>query len=108
MIRNRPAQEIERITAYIDSDLEEIVPGFLENRRGDVQTIAEALERGDYETIQVLGHRMKGSGGGYGFDPISDIGRSLEEASKERDRQVISVQVGNLSTYLDRVDVVYE
>ena len=33
---------------------------------------------------KLLGHSMKGSGEGYGFDTISEIGRFLEEAAKKK------------------------
>ena len=53
------------IMVYIDQGLEDIVPGFLENRRRDVQTLETALQQNDLKTICVIGHRMKGDGGGY-------------------------------------------
>ena len=69
-------------TVYADSDLMEIIPDFLDNRRDDVTTIDGAVGESDFETIRVLGHDMKGSGGGYGFDGITDIGHALEQAAR--------------------------
>lgn len=57
--------------------------------------------------LQRLGHRLKGEGGGYGFDDISAIGARMEEAAKEADVPKISVEVEALAVYLDRVEVVY-
>jgi len=51
---------------------------------------------------------MKGSGAGYGFDTISEIGKSVEQAAKEKNSEEIQKQVKALSAYLDRVEVVYE
>ena len=51
---------------FADNDLADLIPGFLENRHKDV-AIQEAIEQGNYETIRVLGHTMKGAGGGYGL-----------------------------------------
>jgi len=96
------------ILVQIDPDLEELVPGYLENRRKDIQSIREALERSDFETSQRLGHTMKGSGGGYGFDAISAIGMAIEEASKIRSEDQVRRAVCELTDYLDRVKVVYE
>ena len=64
------ANNANALTLHIDPGLEEIVPGFLENRRRDVQTLETALQQNDLNTIRVIGHRMKGDGGGYGFDVI--------------------------------------
>ena len=68
--------EKNALTVHIDPGLEEIVPGFLENRRRDVRTLETALQQNDLAQIHIIGHRMKGDGGGYGFDAISILGAS--------------------------------
>jgi HPt (histidine-containing phosphotransfer) domain-containing protein len=98
----------DRIIVRVDADLEDLVPEFLENRREDVQTMTGALTRQDFETIRRLGHSMKGAGGGYGFDAITDIGRAIEEAAKAGQTAEIKRRIDELASYLERVDVVYE
>lgn len=95
------------ITLYIDQGLAEIVPGFLENRRRDVQTIETALQGNNLEPIHILGHRMKGDGGGYGFNAISMLGGALEEAAAREDRVAIRRHTDELIDFLARVTVVY-
>jgi hypothetical protein len=51
---------------------------------------------------------MKGAGGSYGFDAITDIGKSLEQAAMAKDSGGIKQMVQELSAYLDRVEVVYK
>ena len=98
----------EKIVVYVDEDIEDLVPGFLENRHGDVDAMNCALNDGDYDTVRVLGHSMKGSGGGYGFNGITDIGMSLEEAAKEENAEAIKKWISELTDYLERVEVRYE
>ncbi|WP_459863257.1 Hpt domain-containing protein [Endothiovibrio diazotrophicus] len=98
----------DKIVVVVDADLEDIVPGYLENRRKDIVEIGAAVEAGDFESIRVLGHRMKGSGGGYGFDHITDIGFALETAAKGSDAEAIRTQIDDLRDYLARVEVTYE
>ena len=95
------------ITVHIDPDLEEIVPGFLENRRRDVQTLETALQQNNLAQIQIIGHRMKGDGGGYGFDAISMMGAALERAAAREDRDAIRRHTAELVDFLARVTVVY-
>ncbi|THJ24958.1 MAG: Hpt domain-containing protein [Nitrospira sp. CG24E] len=95
------------ITVYIDEGLEEIVPGFLENRRRDVQTLETALEQNDLNTIGIIGHRMRGDGGGYGFDTISEIGECMELAAARQDRDAIRRNLSKLADFLARLTVVY-
>jgi len=101
-------KKAEKIIVTIDPALEPIVPRFLELRRDDIKHINEALGSGDYETILRIGHSMKGSGAGYGFDYISDIGIKIENAGKEGDAGTIRKWTKELSAYIKKVEVVYD
>jgi HPt (histidine-containing phosphotransfer) domain-containing protein len=70
--------------------------------------IRSALEAGDLETARSLGHQMKGSGGGYGFDRLTEIGLAIETAAGDGDAGTVSVQVDELAGYLDRLVITYE
>ncbi len=96
------------IVVYVDPDLEEIVPGFLDNRQKDVQTLRTCMENGQLETIRLLGHRLKGDGGGYGFDVISTIGHALEQAALRGDLATIRERTMDLTNFLSRVRIVYK
>ena len=108
MTQQSALKKDERIIVHVDPEIADLIPGFLENRRKDTQTMGEALKQGDFETIQVLGHSMKGAGGSYGFDTITDIGKSLEQAAKDKDVAGIQRSVQELAVYLDNIEVVYE
>jgi HPt (histidine-containing phosphotransfer) domain-containing protein len=104
----RPIKQTEHvITVYIDQGLEEIVPGFLENRRHDVQTLETALQENNLAQIHTIGHRMKGDGGGYGFDAISEMGAALEHAADREDRTAVRRHIADLADFLARLRVVY-
>ncbi|MBI2890364.1 MAG: Hpt domain-containing protein [Nitrospirae bacterium] len=95
------------IRVTVDPDLEDLVPGFLQNRHKDVEAIRLAVEREDWATLQRLGHSMKGSGGGYGFDSITTLGAGIETAAKARDTSAIERLVSELDSYLDHIEVVF-
>src|SRR4030067_659772 len=88
------------IIVHVDPEIADLVPGFLDNRRKDTASIAEALTRGDFETVRILGHSMKGAGGSYGFDAITDIGKSLEQAALAKNADEIKSSTAELSAYL--------
>jgi HPt (histidine-containing phosphotransfer) domain-containing protein len=104
----REAEIGGKIVVRVDGDLEELIPEFLAVRRQNIRSMLEALARDDYETIRVLGHRMNGSGGGYGFDAITHIGRSLEQTARNRDPEKIRTLVDELAAYLESVEIVYQ
>lgn len=97
----------ERIIITVDADLKELVPGFLQTRHEDVTTLAAALEKGDWSAIYILGHSMKGSGGGYGFEEITRIGIVIETAAKAKDAAAIKAAANRLADYLGRIEVGY-
>jgi HPt (histidine-containing phosphotransfer) domain-containing protein len=97
----------ERVTVTIDAHLEEIVPRFLNNRRQDLITLRTSVQHNDWHTIRLLGHRMKGDGGGYGFDAISAIGEALEQAALREDRIAMMQEIERLDDFLARVEIVY-
>ena len=98
----------DKIIVHVDEDLEDLIPGFLDHRRKDIDAMRSALKEGDFETIRSRGHSMKGAGGGYGFDFITDIGGDLEISAREGDVEKIHQQVDALARFLESVEVVYE
>jgi histidine phosphotransfer protein HptB len=108
MMQESALRQEAKIIVQVDPDIADLIPGFLENRHKDIKTMGEALTEGDFETIRILGHSMKGAGGSYGFDAITDIGKSLEQAAIAKDAGGIKKSVQELSAYLDCIEVVYK
>jgi CheY-like chemotaxis protein len=97
----------EAIRAVVDSSLREIVPGYLTNRRMDVIAFRTALENGDFQTIRMTAHKIKGTGGGYGFPALTELGAAIENAAITRDAESIRKKIAELDRYLDKVEVEY-
>ena len=79
------------------------IPAFLLNRRHDVVSMLKALARGDFETVERLGHGMKGAGASFGFQPISDIGTGLELEAGVKNDEAARRWVDELTAFLDRI-----
>ncbi|MEO5358400.1 MAG: Hpt domain-containing protein [Nitrospirae bacterium YQR-1] len=94
------------IIVEVEEDLMDLIPRYMQHRRKDVKAIYKGLEEGDFEAIRGMGHSMKGSGGGFGFDEITEIGDRMEVAAKEGKADVIEKLTHELSNYLDRVRIV--
>ena len=98
----------DKIMVNVDPDLKDLIPGFMENRKADLEKLRTALGAGENATLQSIGHSLKGVGGGYGFTGLSEIGAALETAAKASDVNSMRQQVDALADYLERVEVVYE
>jgi len=102
------ADEPRDYIAYVDHDLEELVPDFFANRHNDIQKIVAALDRNDFDAIRSIGHTLKGVGGGYGFDDITEFGREIEGAAKAQNGDDILYWINELYTYLTTVQIYYQ
>jgi CheY-like chemotaxis protein len=83
----------------------EIAHGFLHDRRQDVIAMLDALDRHDFKTVGSLGHGMNSAGGSWGCQTVDDIGAALEQAAEGADSDASRMWVGELTKYLDRVEV---
>ena len=72
----------------------------------DLGTLANTLERSDYEIIRELGHKMNGTGSSFGFSRITQLGAAMETAAREQNSAEIRSRIMDLSRYLDAVKVV--
>ena len=93
----------DQIHIPVEAWLQPVVGGYLEKRRADVAKLREALERGDMAIIRTLGHQMAGTGGGYGFDTITEIGNRIEESALANDSACIQTSIQDLERYLSAV-----
>jgi hypothetical protein len=97
----------EKETVFVDKDLEYLVPDYLDSKRKDAALIHDFIRKEDFESIRIIGHNMKGTGGGYGFEAISVMGTELESAAINRNVATIARIAGDLLAYIERIDIVY-
>ena len=98
---NDDSSRIDPILLRTKLKIADRVPAYLQNCRQNVIAMLEALDRGDFETVTMLGHKMRGSGGAYGFQAITDIGAALQQASESADIDRVA-QVGGRLVQLPR------
>ncbi len=97
----------EKIIVQVDEDLEGLIPGFLKNRGQDVEKLRAELEQSNFVNVSSIGHSIKGVGGGYGFDLMSELGAKIEIAGKESNVEVIRENIEKLDNYLKRIEIEY-
>lgn len=91
----------------VDRDLEEVIPMFQENRQKDLKDLKLALSKGDKESIQFIGHSLKGVGSGYGFIEVTNIGLEIEALAKGEDLSKVAKLIEKLEDYLNHVKIHY-
>jgi HPt (histidine-containing phosphotransfer) domain-containing protein len=97
----------EPFTVEVDSELADLIPKFLANRNKDLDDIDRALVAKDFTQLRIIGHNMKGVGGGYGFDAITEFGIHIESAAKHGDLKAIEGYLIRYRAYLAHLEVRY-
>ncbi len=98
-----PAEILDDDVVGIDPDIQDLVPRFLENQKANVGLILAHAASGDFESARRIGHNMKGTGKGYGFDVISGLGYSIEQAATRSAAEDVEKLARELSSYLESV-----
>lgn len=97
----------QKNTVQVKRELEKLVPRFLANCHKRISTIRDALAQRDFKQVSIIGHHLKGAGGGYGFPAITDFGARIEEAAKARDDVAIARCLDEYAAYLASIEVVF-
>ena len=91
----------------IDSGLSDLIPAFLERKRGDLNSIVSNSRFGNYEAIATVAHRFIGEGGSFGIDAITEAGRKIEAAAQAHQPKIVESLALGLLTYLASIEIVY-
>ncbi len=97
----------EKIRVEISKDLEVLIPRYMDRRHKEVESFRAQLGAGDFEALRIGGHSLKGSGGGYGFPLLTQIGGRIETAAKVKDTATIEAALVEYQDYIGRVEIVY-
>ena len=102
----------ENFEVEVDEDLKEIIPGYLENLKKDLQELQSLCSGRDVDSLAKLTHKIKGSAGGYGFTIIGNKAATLEKMALDNqinDEQWSQVQadIDFMSNFLAQAKINY-
>ncbi len=94
-----------KILIEVDPEIEELIPNYLSSLQKTSENLTMALKVKDFDTCRRLGHNLKGSGGSYGFHFVSECGKFIELAAKDRQATVLERNIQELLEYLNHIEV---
>lgn len=97
----------DKILVEVDVELVDLIPNYLAKREADVKQILEWIEQSAFDNIRELAHKIKGSGGGYGFAGLSQIAAELEQAAKDSNLEAIKNGLSDIQHYLENIEITY-
>jgi len=71
----------------------EAIQRYAMRRRADLIRCRESLQKRDFETIQTIGHNLKGNGTSFGFPELSQIGEKMEISAREKNQSQTALLV---------------
>ena len=99
---------VEEVVVKVNRLIADLVPAYLAARRTEVTEIRRKVDEGDLEALRVIGHNLRGSGAGYGFDDLTLLGAQIETAAEAGDLRTVREVADRLEAYIKRVTVVAE
>ena len=96
---------MDKIRLRAEPSVKELLPGFLENRRRDLERMRQALHAGDLAAIRDLGQNIRCFSRVYGLDELTEIGEEIRCAAEECSTLRLVHLQGRLADYLARVEL---
>ncbi len=97
-----------KFVVYVESDLQDFIPGYLDRQRVAIQSMETALLEDDFDTIRQLSHKMKGTGGALGLRMLSQLGQTIYQAAKNEEAYYLESHFHELKHYLSHLEIHYQ
>jgi len=85
----------------------DVVPGLPElraryrtRRCAQFDALEQTLQEGDFDTLAVEAHKLRGTGATFGFSELTDLGMAIEAAAHEKDATVVESLFNQLESYI--------
>jgi PAS domain S-box-containing protein len=89
---------VERVE--VSREVAALVPKYLASKPREIEEALAHLAGGDLEPIRRFAHNLKGTGRGYGFPEIEELGRAIEESAEKDDEAGIAGQLSALHRFV--------
>ena len=85
---------------FEDDEWAEMQEMYVNHTSKELLSIIENLETKSFDSLRTFGHNIKGSGGMYGFNEVTEIGAVIEAAAKDEDMALIKSNLNDLDLFL--------
>ena len=85
---------------FDDDEWAEMQEMYINHTFKELNTIKENMSPPSFDSLRTFGHNIKGSGGMYGFNEITNMGAEIESASKQENLEEIKSNLDKLEVFL--------
>jgi HPt (histidine-containing phosphotransfer) domain-containing protein len=94
-----------RIVATAPEGLEDLSRRYLAKRQAGLPALRKLVEAGECGQVRELAHDIKGTGLGYGFPPLTEAARELEDAAAGGDLEHMRNALRQMEEYVNAVQI---
>ncbi len=91
-----------------DPLLADLVPPYLDRARRELEAARQLVDDGELARVARVAHDLKGTGGAYGLEELSNRARRIENSANAGDAELTAALIERLASYLARIEVVTE
>lgn len=107
MEMNKTAGAQSDDTVYVDEMLQDLVPGFMQNRRNEFAEFEKMYAAKDFESLARMGHKLIGTGYNYGFQKLGDLASDLEKAGKEKNDAGVRKAIDGICNHVKNAKIIF-
>ena len=85
---------------FDDDEWAEMQEMYVNHTFKELNSLNENMDSMAFDSIRTFGHNIKGSGGMYGFNEITEMGATIESAAKDENMDQIKSNFDKLETFL--------
>lgn len=85
---------------FDDDEWAEMQEMYINHTFKELNNIVENFESASFDSLRIFGHNIKGSGGMYGYNEITNLGAEIETAAKNEERESIRLHLDSLGKFL--------
>lgn len=87
---------------YNSPEFQELIDEYLTYLVSELGKAREALERKEFLVVQKFGHNLKGTGKGYGFEDLSQLGAQIEQDAMQENAASLPGLLARLERMLNK------
>jgi len=85
---------------FDDEEWAEMQEMYINFTSKELEKVQESMDTATMESLRTFGHNIKGSGGMYGFDRVTELGAKIETAANEDKLEDIKSFFKDLNDFL--------
>ncbi len=89
----------------VPAELLDLIPGYLKRRDLEIADLNMFLQNKDFESIEKVGHKLKGNGSSFGFDLISQLGELIMIAAHNKNAVEVKKLIDELQNEVSHIKV---